>query len=247
MNLTVGIEPVDGHWWVRRKQMEDAFGGFWYSTPRRAQCPPGVRPRGGTGCAWAVTAPPSFINASCMVRRLLPVVERSNPRCFANCSTPFNHSDPCWRGCVEDAVLGRTVPAVDAQLLVAEWQRAFGSEAGCPPVEVRTATDGAMPHPGGWHTAGDVARIRRLYAEQRPPYAAAAQLLMNDTSLAADFKPSPAALVCRTCCDSPCCAPGKPCSAADSNGLEKDASECGPPPPRPRGAPDGPGQWRPTC
>ena len=50
----------------------------------------------------------------------------------------------------------------------------------------------------------------------------AAELLMNDTSLTTDFQPSPASLVCRTCCNVACCPPGKPCGAQSSATMERD-------------------------
>ena len=77
-------------------------------------------------------------------------------------------------------------------------------------------------HPAGWHTAADIVRVRSLIASGKEPWRSAAQLLLNDTSLTAAYAPSPATLVCRTCCDTPCCAPGTSCPGAGSGGLERD-------------------------
>jgi hypothetical protein len=88
------------------------------------------------------------------------------------------------------------------------------------PVLADTSTN--FDHPAGWHTRADIARVRALIASQREPWKTAAQLLMNDTSLTADFKPSPSSLVCRTCCNTPCCAPSEHCGGASSGGMERD-------------------------
>ena len=80
----------------------------------------------------------------------------------------------------------------------------------------------AFQHPAGWHTAGDIARVRSLLAAGSEPWKSAAAYLMNDTSLTAGFKPSPASLVCRTCCGTPCCAPNTTCHATSSGGMERD-------------------------
>ena len=55
------------------------------------------------------------------------------------------------------------------------------------------------------------------------PWKTATAYLLNDTSLTASFKPSPAATVCRTCCSVACCPPGNAsCGAVNSGGLERD-------------------------
>ena len=79
-------------------------------------------------------------------------------------------------------------------------------------------------HPAGWHSASDITRIRQKIASKEEPFAEAAEVLLNDTSLTPQFKPSPASIVCRSCCNVSCCPPDKPaCGASDSGGLERDA------------------------
>ena len=78
-----------------------------------------------------------------------------------------------------------------------------------------------LPHPAGWHTETDIIRVRSLIASGKEPWHTAYKVLMNDTSLPPDFQPSPASIVCRTCCNVACCPPGKACGATGSGGLEK--------------------------
>ena len=90
------------------------------------------------------------------------------------------------------------------------------------PSSIAPPTTTTFSHPAGWHTAADIVRVRSLIASGKEPWRSAAQLLLNDTSLTAAYVPSPATLVCRTCCDTPCCAPGMSCPGAGSGGLERD-------------------------
>jgi hypothetical protein len=88
----------------------------------------------------------------------------------------------------------------------------------------------AFSHPAGWHTAADIVRVRSFLASGKEPWCSAAQLLLNDTSLAADYSPSPptgsGGIVCRTCCSVSCCPPNAsaadPCHHASSGGMERD-------------------------
>ena len=88
------------------------------------------------------------------------------------------------------------------------------------------AADGGanFPHPSGWHTASDIARVRAFIASGREPWHTATQLLLNDTSLKSDYIPEPAAIVCRTISSVPCCPPNQttPCNASGSGGMERD-------------------------
>jgi len=85
------------------------------------------------------------------------------------------------------------------------------------------AVAGPFEHPAGWHTKSDIARVRGYIAGGLEPWKTATAYLLNDTSLTASFKPSPAATVCRTCCSVACCPPGNAsCGAVNSGGLERD-------------------------
>ena len=65
--------------------------------------------------------------------------------------------------------------------------------------------------------------LLRARSPGREPWKTAAAYLMNDTSLTSSFTPSPAATVCRTCCNVSCCPPDNPhCGAAGSGGMERD-------------------------
>jgi hypothetical protein len=66
----------------------------------------------------------------------------------------------------------------------------------------------ALQHPGGWHSAADIARVRALLAANREPWKTAATVLMNDTTLTKGYNATPTSIVCRTCCNIPCCEPG---------------------------------------
>ena len=85
-----------------------------------------------------------------------------------------------------------------------------------------TASASVFDHPAGWHTRGDIARVRSLIASGREPWKSAVELLMNDTSLTSGYQPAPVSLVCRTCCDVACCAPGESCPGASSGSMERD-------------------------
>lgn len=80
----------------------------------------------------------------------------------------------------------------------------------------------AFDHPAGWHTKADIQRVRSLIASGLEPWKTAAALLMNDTSLPVGYTPSPVPLVCRTCCNVSCCAPGQSCRGASSGSMERD-------------------------
>ena len=71
-------------------------------------------------------------------------------------------------------------------------------------------------------TQADIARVRSLIASGNEPWKSAAELLMNDTSLTAAYRPSPVSLVCRTCCNVACCPPGQSCPGAGSGSMERD-------------------------
>eukprot|EP00658_Telonema_sp_P-2_P073356 TRINITY_DN62404_c0_g1_i1.p2 TRINITY_DN62404_c0_g1~~TRINITY_DN62404_c0_g1_i1.p2 ORF type:complete len:114 (+),score=21.54 TRINITY_DN62404_c0_g1_i1:189-530(+) len=58
----------------------------------------------------------------------------------------------------------------------------------------------AFNHPAGWHISSDIVRARALISSGREPWLSAVELLLNDTSLTEAYKPTPAAIVCRTCC-----------------------------------------------
>ena len=91
----------------------------------------------------------------------------------------------------------------------------------------------AFQHPAGWHRASDIARIRAKIESGAEPWKSAAELLLNDTSLLASYKPAPVSLVCRTCCKVACCAPGKKCPGEASSGsMVRLLCARGPPPVR---------------
>eukprot|EP00036_Acanthoecidae_sp_10tr_P002586 CAMPEP_0182930890 /NCGR_PEP_ID=MMETSP0105_2-20130417/26658_1 /TAXON_ID=81532 ORGANISM="Acanthoeca-like sp., Strain 10tr" /NCGR_SAMPLE_ID=MMETSP0105_2 /ASSEMBLY_ACC=CAM_ASM_000205 /LENGTH=392 /DNA_ID=CAMNT_0025069231 /DNA_START=8 /DNA_END=1182 /DNA_ORIENTATION=- len=58
-----------------------------------------------------------------------------------------------------------------------------------------------LNHPGGWHCAADVARVRSKVSTAAQPWTTAYHVLMNDTSLTVDYRPSPVGVVHRDCCD----------------------------------------------
>lgn len=64
-----------------------------------------------------------------------------------------------------------------------------------------TGASGAIVHPGGWHTAGDIARIRAHVASGSEPWHTAFTTLMDDPSLGPDYVPRPQPTVHRDCCN----------------------------------------------
>ena len=88
-----------------------------------------------------------------------------------------------------------------------------------------SSSSNGFVHPAGWHTAADIRRVRRLIASGREPWASTAELLMNDSSLTAGYSPDAAPLVCRTCCNVACCAPGSSCHGASSVRAAADAAD----------------------
>lgn len=56
---------------------------------------------------------------------------------------------------------------------------------------------GAFTHPGGWHTAADMQRVRDNIASGKEPWKTAAKLFLSDTSLTSNYKPRPMAVVRR--------------------------------------------------
>eukprot|EP01043_Picozoa_sp_COSAG02_P075407 COSAG02_NODE_15539_length_1162_cov_1.197554_1_plen_160_part_01 len=88
---------------------------------------------------------------------------------------------------------------------------------------VGLASAAVLQHPGGWHSAADIDRIRALLAANREPWKTAAAILMSDTTLTKGYNATPAPIVCRTCCNIPCCDPG----AANCTLRAQKSQNCG--------------------
>ena len=65
------------------------FGGYWYSTPRLGMCTGDHRPGDGSGCTWRLAARPYYIEAPCLVDRLLHQLVQANATCFKPCGAVY--------------------------------------------------------------------------------------------------------------------------------------------------------------
>jgi sucrose-6-phosphate hydrolase SacC (GH32 family) len=74
-------------------------------------------------------------------------------------------------------------------------------------------------HPGGWHTADDIRRVRAQVASGKQPWATAAKIFLSDPSLASNYTPRPMTIVRR---DSSWPPPHK----ANSSGDSEFSSDC---------------------
>ena len=74
-------------------------------------------------------------------------------------------------------------------------------------------------HPGGWHTADDIRRVRSQVASGKEPWATAAKIFLSDPSLSSNYTPRPMTIVRR---DSSWPPPHK----ANSSGDTEFSSDC---------------------
>ena len=90
---------------------------------------------------------------------------------------------------------------------------AFATSAAAGSADTGPAPSGvAFDHPSGWHTKGDIKRIRAQIASGQEPWATAFKALMDKNAVGPgdatlDYKPSPGKVVCRDCGPAP---PGAP-------------------------------------
>jgi hypothetical protein len=122
------------------------FGGAWYSTPGEAECRGSRTPgdKKAPHCSWQVhpSGPrPKSVNATCMLDRLLPLVEANGKPCFSRCAQPRDRRSNCYLACVTPAIIGLNtsgIAPIDPQAVITTWEKAFETDSptqgGCPAV-----------------------------------------------------------------------------------------------------------------
>jgi hypothetical protein len=150
MNVSVGRDPAMHHAFdPERPNIAEYFEGEWYSLPAQGKCPPGRTPGdgGSPSCSWRL-APQKVgktINASCLLDRVLPLVEKNGAACFNQCPMPLNRTTECYYRCVDPSVMGGSaangtvaIEPVSRVLMVDAWNKAFAStdpaKGGCADV-----------------------------------------------------------------------------------------------------------------
>jgi hypothetical protein len=145
-------------WQCWQNRVVTKIGGNWWSFFKES-----------FNKSWKVDAVESVINNTCLQAAVYTAIEGYKPtrKCFARCRGGGGHaarntSDPCWVGCVFDAVLGPgagysngSVTGMPVSALTAAWEGAFGPK-GCPQV----------PLPAG---ESESTRTSRRLQHQQPP------------------------------------------------------------------------------
>ena len=154
MNASVGRDPAMHHEFdPEHPNIAEYFGGEWYSMPPQGMC--GDRRVPGDGkspsCSWRLVPQKvgKTINASCLLDRVLPLVEDNGAACFGKCPQPLDRHSECYYKCVDPSVMGSSAAGgssvklqpISRDLMVKAWNAAFAStdasKGGCPDVNVR--------------------------------------------------------------------------------------------------------------
>lgn len=90
---------------------------------------------------WKIKETGRTVNQTCVDGKIIDVVEKIRPECFAKCPQPTNSSSACYLHCFFDTMVGNDqakppVPAMDPQAIVAPFVAAFDDESkgGCASV-----------------------------------------------------------------------------------------------------------------